>query len=328
MPTIRPEIPLPLSHGIHVLNQPSRLCCSDPSPSVPAVRMEAAATLPPLLLLILLAATAVPAPSHAWGVDGHLMVCQIAQGRLSGAAAAAVKDLLPSYAGNNLSSLCSWADDVKFRYPWSSPLHYIDTPDGLCTYRYDRDCKDEDGVEGRCVAGAINNYTSQLLAYRRSSPTEYNLTQALLFLSHFIGDIHQPLHVGFTSDKGGNTIDVHWYTRKTVLHHVWDASIIQTAEDDFYGDSVAGYIDTLKKNITGEWSEQVSSWEACGTNQTACPDIYASESVAAACDWAYKGVEEDSTLEDPYFSSRLPVVSLRLAQGGVRLAATLNRIFG
>ncbi|CAD6232463.1 unnamed protein product [Miscanthus lutarioriparius] len=227
--------------------------------------MEAAGTLPLLLILLL---AALPAPSHAWGVDGHLM------GRLSGAAAAAVKDLLPSYAGNNLSSLCSWADDVKFRYPRSPPLHYIDTPDGLCTYSYDRDCKDEDGVKGRCVAGAINNYTSQLLTYRRSSSPEYNLTQALLFLSHFIGDIHQPLHVGFTSDKGGNTIDVHWYTRKTVLHHVWDSSIIQTAEDDFYGDSVAGYIDTLKKNITqGEWSEQVSSWEACGKNQTACPDI-------------------------------------------------------
>jgi len=59
-----------------------------------------------------------------------------AQGRLSGAAAAAVRDLLPSYAGSNLSSLCSWADDVKFRYPWSSALHYIDTPDGLCTYSY------------------------------------------------------------------------------------------------------------------------------------------------------------------------------------------------
>ncbi|EES00378.1 hypothetical protein BDA96_03G091400 [Sorghum bicolor] len=288
--------------------------------------MAAAATLPLLLLLLL---PALPAPSHAWGVDGHLTVCQIAQGRLSDAAAAAVKDLLPSYAGNNLSSLCSWADDVKLRYRWSSPLHYIDTPDGLCTYSYDRDCKDEDGIKGRCVAGAINNYTSQLLTYGTSSTPEYNLTQALLFLSHFIGDIHQPLHVGFTSDRGGNTINVHWYTRKTVLHHVWDASIIQTAEDDFYGDSVAGYIDTLKKNITqGEWSEQVSSWEACDKNQTACPDKYASESITAACDWAYKGVEEDSTLEDPYFSSRLPIVNLRLAQGGVRLAATLNRIFG
>ncbi|KAF8724558.1 hypothetical protein HU200_020818 [Digitaria exilis] len=291
--------------------------------------MAAAASLPSLLLLLLAAAAALPAPSYGWGVDGHLMVCQIAQvhacaslqtpfcnllcvllkpvttgnavqGRLSDAAAAAVKDLLPSYAGNNLSSLCSWADDVKFRYHWSSPLHYIDTPDGLCTYSYDRDCKDEDGVKGRCVAGAINNYTSQLLTYGGSSAPQYNLTQALLFLSHFIGDIHQ----------------------------VWDANIIQTTEDDFYGTGVADYIDALTTNITGEWSEQVPSWEECGKNQTACPDIYASESITAACNWAYKGVDEDSTLDDAYFSSRLPVVNLRLAQGGVRLAATLNRIFG
>jgi hypothetical protein len=52
-------------------------------------------------------------------------------------ATAAVKDLLPSYAGNDLSRLCSWADVVKFRYHWSSPPHYIDTPDGLCGYSYD-----------------------------------------------------------------------------------------------------------------------------------------------------------------------------------------------
>jgi hypothetical protein len=136
------------------------------------------------------------------------MLC--VQGRLSDAAAAAVKDLLPSYAGNNLSSLCSWADNVRFRYHWASPLHYIDTPDGLCNYSYDSkhnqarrssfrvsetdahanviqsfrvslfpvssgDCKDVDGVKGRCVAGAINNYTSQLLTYGKSSATQCNL---------------------------------------------------------------------------------------------------------------------------------------------------------
>ena len=50
-----------------------------------------------------------------------------------------MEDLLPNYAKNNLSRLCSWADRVKFRYRWSSPLHYIDTPDGLCTYDYDRE---------------------------------------------------------------------------------------------------------------------------------------------------------------------------------------------
>ncbi|CAM0879132.1 unnamed protein product [Alopecurus aequalis] len=285
-----------------------------------------------ILLLLAVAVAALPAPSHGWGVDGHSMVCQIAQGRLSEAATKAVNDLLPSDAAGNLSSLCSWADHVRFRYHWSEPLHFIDTPDNLCSYDYDRDCKDQDGVKGNCVAGAINNYTTQLLTYgSSSSPSssgQYNLTEALLFLSHFIGDVHQPLHVGFSSDRGGNTIDLHWYRRKTELHHVWDVNIIDTSEKDYYDQGTAEFVDALNKNITGEWSEQVQGWEECGKNQAACPDIYASEGITAACDWAYKNVTADSTLGDEYFGTRLPVVNLRLAQGGVRLAATLNTIFG
>ncbi|KAL0326990.1 UNVERIFIED_CONTAM: Endonuclease 2 [Sesamum angustifolium] len=265
--------------------------------------------------------------AYGWGIDGHLIVCRLAQPRFSKSAADAVSQLLPAYADNDLGSLCSWADRVKFRYHWSSPLHYIDTPDNLCTYQYKRDCKDEDGIEDRCVAGAINNYTTQLLSYGNgNSASEYNLTEALLFLSHFIGDIHQPLHVGFTSDRGANTIDVRWYRRKEVLHHVWDSNIIETAEKRFYDSNVEELIGTLQKNITTVWSKQAKAWEACA--KTACPDVYASEGIKAACDWAYKGVEEGSVLDDDYFLSRVPVVNLRLAQGGVRLAATLNRIFG
>ncbi|KAH6805374.1 endonuclease 2 [Perilla frutescens var. frutescens] len=262
---------------------------------------------------------------HSWGIDGHLIICRLAQPRLSKAAADAVSQLLPADAENDLGSLCSWADRVKFRFHWSSPLHYLNTPDNLCTYQYNRDCKDEDGRKDRCVAGAINNYTTQLLSYGDSSP-RYNLTEALLFLSHFMGDIHQPLHVGFTSDKGANTIDVHWYKRKAVLHHVWDSSVIETAEERFYDAQVNELIDALQKNITTVWSDQAKAWETC--DKTSCPDVYASEGIKAACDWAYKGVHEDSVLGDDYFLSRRPVVNLRLAQGGVRLAATLNRIFG
>ncbi|KAL3636072.1 Endonuclease 2 [Castilleja foliolosa] len=268
----------------------------------------------------------IPA-AYGWGIDGHQIICKLAQPRLTKAAANAVSELLPSDAQNDLSSLCSWADRVRFRYHWSAPLHFIDTPDNLCTYQYKRDCKDEDGVQDRCVAGAINNYTTQLLSYAKTttSAPQYNLTEALLFLSHFIGDIHQPLHVGFTSDRGANMIDVHWYRRKSVLHHVWDTDIIETAEKRFYNSDVNQLIDALQHNITTVWSKQASDWEAC--NKTACPDLYASEGIKAACDWAYKGVEEDSILEDDYFLSRRPVINLRLAQGGVRLAATLNRIF-
>uniref|UniRef100_A0A804L087 Aspergillus nuclease S1 n=1 Tax=Musa acuminata subsp. malaccensis TaxID=214687 RepID=A0A804L087_MUSAM len=146
---------------------------------------------PASLFLLLLS---LPAFAYGWGVDGHAIICQIAQDRLSDPAAAAVEDLLPNYAKNNLSRLCSWADRVKFRYRWSSPLHYIDTPDGLCTYDYDRDCKDEDGVKGRCVSGGITNYTNQLLDYgNSSSESQYNLTEALLFLAHLMGDVHQVL---------------------------------------------------------------------------------------------------------------------------------------
>ncbi|KAF3431883.1 hypothetical protein FNV43_RR26619 [Rhamnella rubrinervis] len=265
---------------------------------------------------------------HGWGAEGHLTICRIAQSRLSKAAADAVEHLLPKYAENDLGSVCIWADHVKFRYHWSSALHFIDTPDNLCTYQYERDCKDEDGLKGRCVAGAINNYTAQLLTYNSaSSQAEYNLTEALLFLSHFIGDIHQPLHVGFTTDRGGNEIDVHWYTRKQNLHHVWDSNIIETAEERFYNTNVEKLVDAIQKNISTEWADQVKGWEGCSANKKACPDIYASEGIKAACNWAYKNVTENSTLEDDYFLSRLPIVNLRLAQGGVRLAATLNRIF-
>ncbi|KAG7013017.1 Endonuclease 2, partial [Cucurbita argyrosperma subsp. argyrosperma] len=199
--------------------------------------------------------------SFGWGLDGHFTICKIAQSRLSRAAADAVQRLLPEYANGELANVCIWADRIKFRYRWSSALHY-------------------------------------------------------------------PLHVGFAEDKGGNTIEVHWYTRKQNLHHIWDSNIIETAEEKFYDSSLDGLIDAIQTNITKEWTDEVEEWEKCNSKKIACTDIYASESIRAACDWAYKGVTEGATLAAQYFSTRVPVVYLRLAQGGVRLAAVLNSIFG
>ncbi|CAN6475939.1 unnamed protein product [Victoria cruziana] len=252
----------------------------------------------PFLFCSFLIIFAVVPLVNGWGRNGHFIVCRIAQGRLNQTAASAVKDLLPDFAGNDLASLCSWADEIKFRLRWSSPLHYIDTPDLQCSYAYERDCKNAAGEKGMCVAGAIRNYTAQLRSYPASSfGSQYNLTEALLFLSHFVGDIHQPLHVGFTTDRGGNTIDVDWYTWKTVLHHVWDDNIIDTAIERFYQSDVQNMIDAIAQNITEGWTSQINRWETCGYNTISCPDSYASESITAACDWAYKGVDEGSILD-------------------------------
>ncbi|KAH7426898.1 hypothetical protein KP509_10G021200 [Ceratopteris richardii] len=162
----------------------------------------------------------------------------------SDATRGAVQELLPEYAGGSLASLCSWADEVRFKYRWSSALHYIDTPDFRCNYNYDRDCHDSDDVKDRCAAGAIKNYTSQL-ASSSSSSAQYNLTEALLFLAHFVGDIHQPLHVGFTSDLGGNSINVH-----------------------------CALVDDIGQNITqGYWNNEIAEWESCPGIDLACPDM-------------------------------------------------------
>ncbi|CAL0318090.1 unnamed protein product [Lupinus luteus] len=265
--------------------------------------------------------------TQGWGEDGHAIVCKIAQGRLSDKAAEAVKKLLPKSA-EDLASKCSWADNLRVVFPWSSALHFADTPQNVCSYQHNRDCVDhKTGLKGRCVVGAITNYTNQLLDYGSDTESKYNLTQALMFLSHFMGDIHQPLHCGFTSDRGGNDIEVHWYRRKQNLHHIWDSSIIDTQLERFYDSDLGEFINAIQKNITKVWGDQVEEWENCSSSEIPCPKIYASESVEDACKYAYKDAPEGSVLEDDYFLSRLPIVNLRLAQGGVRLAATLNSIF-
>ncbi|KAG5141893.1 hypothetical protein JHK82_017588 [Glycine max] len=265
---------------------------------------------------------------HGWGDDGHVIVCKIAQARLSEAAAEAVKKLLPISAGNDLSTKCSWADHVHHIYPWASALHYANTPEALCSYKNSRDCVDyKKGIKGRCVVAAINNYTTQLLEYGSDTKSRYNLTQSLFFLSHFMGDIHQPLHCGFLSDNGGNAITVRWYKRKQNLHHIWDSTILLTEVDKFYDSDMDEFIDALQQNITKVWADQVEEWENCGDKDLPCPATYASESTIDACKWAYKDATEGSVLNDDYFLSRLPIVNMRLAQAGVRLAAILNRVF-
>lgn len=212
----------------------------------------------------------------SWGKEGHYTVCKIAESYFEEETVAAVKKLLPESAQGDLASVCSWPDEIKhhWQWRWTSPLHYVDTPDYRCNYQYCRDCHDTHKHQDRCVTGAIFNYTMQLMSGSENSRriVHYNLTEALMFLSHYIGDVHQPLHVGFLGDEGGNTITVRWYRRKTNLHHVWDNMIIESALKTYYNKSLPLMIQALQANLTHGWSNDVPSWESCQLNQTACPN--------------------------------------------------------
>ncbi|CAA7054678.1 unnamed protein product [Microthlaspi erraticum] len=262
----------------------------------------------------------------SWGDDGHYAVCKIAQGYFEEETVVAVKKLLPEYAGGELAAVCSWPDDIKKlpQWRWTGALHFADTPDFKCNYEYSRDCPKD-----VCVTGAIFNYTNQLLSASENSHSivHYNLTEALMFLSHYMGDIHQPLHEGFLGDLGGNRVKVNWYSQETNLHRVWDDMIIDSARETYYNSSLSIMIQSLQAKLKYGWSNDVPSWKSCPLNQKACPNPYASESIDLACKYAYTNATVGTTLGDYYFLSRLPVVEKRLAQDGIRLAATLNRIF-
>nr|BAA28942.1 endonuclease [Hordeum vulgare subsp. vulgare] len=275
-----------------------------------------------LLLQVLLVAAAARAPgAQAWGKEGHYMTCKIADGFLTSEALTGVKALLPSWANGELAEVCSWADSQRFRYRWSRSLHFADTP-GDCKFSYARDCHDTKGNKNVCVVGAINNYTAAL----QDSSSPFNPTESLMFLAHFVGDVHQPMHCGHVDDLGGNTIKLRWYRRKSNLHHVWDSDVITQTMKDFFDKDQDAMIESIQRNITDDWSSEEKQWETCRSKTTTCAEKYAQESAVLACD-AYEGVEQDDTLGDEYYFKALPVVQKRLAQGGLRLAAILNRIF-
>ncbi|XP_019234900.1 PREDICTED: endonuclease 4-like isoform X2 [Nicotiana attenuata] len=229
-----------------------------------------------------------------WGKEGHYVICKIAESK--------------SYSQIKLKVILQLSAPGLMRLSTTTRttagvLHYI--------------------MLIHLISCAITNIAETAMT-GMDTRTD-NLTEALMFLSHFVGDVHQPLHVGFTGDVGGNTIVVRWYRRKTNLHHVWDTMIIESALKTYYKSDLTLMIQALLRNITDEWSDDVPSWENC--KKMVCPDPYASESVRLACKFAYRNATPGSTLGDDYFLSRLPVVEKRLAQSGIRLAEVLNRIF-
>lgn len=139
---------------------------------------------------------------------GHEIVATIAQIHLHPSAAARLCDILPAYADCHLAPVASWADRVRMYMHWSGPLHYVnglgDHPPEHCVFG-------EEGWAGgpqQNVLSAIRNTTMWL------ENGNDGAEEALKFLIHFVGDLHQPLHLS-GRDKGGNGMKVRFDGRIT-----------------------------------------------------------------------------------------------------------------
>lgn len=247
-----------------------------------------------VVLFVTLAACA------GWGREGHIIIGEVAWRMLPVDAQDRCRALLD---GQSLAEVGPWADTVRDepKYKWTAPLHYMNLPRDADVVCPQRDC-----VGGRCVLGAILRFGHELQDVSRPATER---AEALRFLVHFVEDVHQPLHVSYAEDRGGNDVFVTFLGRRTNLHDVWDTRLIQQA-----GLSDEQYADTLYREIT---PEQAKAWAA------ALPEQWANESWSLARRCAYV-IPDDHVLGADYVKRCRPVVDQRLMMASVRLAIELQ----
>lgn len=248
------------------------------------------------LALLVLAPLLSPAPAAAWGPIGHRVVGRVAEGHLTPAARQAVAELI---APDSLAEVAVWADWIRSDPAWAHAYtwHFISIDDDETLETAERNPAG-DVLEAMERFEAILRDREAPIAERRN---------ALRFLVHFVGDVHQPLHVGRRADRGGNEIVVLWLGEAVDLHDVWDWEMIDAQRLSF--SEYAEFLDPATP-------EEVAAWQAAGYRDWIAESFALREQVYEI---------GDRRLGFEYQFRILPVVEHRLRQAGVRLAGVLNR---
>jgi hypothetical protein len=242
----------------------------------------------------------------AWGVTGHRVVAEIAQRHLTQKSLAAISQIIGS---EKLAYWSNWPDFIKSdtTHQWdsTSKWHYVDLPGNTPKPAFETELKALDGA----------NLYSQVLKLStvlkdKTKPLSER-RDALAFIIHLIGDLHQPLHVGRDEDQGGNKITVYWFDKKTNLHSVWDASLV-----DFQQYSYTEYADLLSLRYKNQMEKvkktKILDWFY--ESHVLSDKIYALSPNEAKLSYQYNYIFQDD-------------LNLQLYKGGIRLAKILNEIF-
>lgn len=278
--------------------------------------------------------------AYAWGANGHRIVAKIGEDRLSPKAHAAVRAL----AGNeSLALLSTWPDFIRSEPNWdcAKPWHYLTVEDGqpfeegMAKAGYtSKPCKrdlfvslgmPDNIVEAidyfAAIVGGDQEKTSaftQLITEHGVAPYRGSVRlTALAFLVHFVGDLHQPLHVGRGDDRGGNSITTQWFGDLTRLHALWDTELIEHEQLSY-----TEFAEFLEQTFIDKEPVQY------GTG----PATWAQESVSYREQVYDIGDKRDpaanlANLSWEYAAKQNALLKLRLYQGGRRLAQLLNKIF-
>jgi hypothetical protein len=254
------------------------------------------------LFLITLAACVLHCPRvFAWGCDGHQTVALIAKQNLNSHALAMVNQILTNnpidpglnrfcqpVATDPMADAATWADDYRKLHADTGGWHFIDIPRGAAKGAYTCDPK------ASCITLAL---AAEMKVLQTPGSTPEDQANALRFIIHFAGDIHQPLHCTTNNDRGGNCVPVTFFGKVPTetdpiaqsyapnLHGVWDVQLVEKVEN---GQTVAQFADAL----IAKYKSRFTSWQAAGINFD---------------DWAWASHQDAETKSYGKLNKRIPI---------------------
>jgi hypothetical protein len=234
-----------------------------------------------------------------WGPTGHRVTGMIAEKYLNKKAKREIERILN---GQSLAIASTWMDEIRSdsSYDYTSDWHWVTIPDGQ---GYEQTVKNKNGDVIQTIERIIKELKSRKLNPKQEA-------ENLKMLVHLIGDIHQPLHVGRGTDRGGNNIKVMWFRVDSNLHRIWDSDMID--------DTKLSYTE-LAQSLDEPTESQLQQWKKSTVMDWANESIELRNNV-----YSYKGEK----LGYEYSYRNFHHVRKRLLQAGIRLASVLNEIYG
>ena len=236
-----------------------------------------------------------PINSFSWGKKGHALVAEVAFKYLDKNTKKLVKKYLD---GMSIEDAANWMDVIKKDKSFDKlkPLHYVNFEKG-------------EVVEEHCcdnIISALNACIANLKNHQNLSDKE--IKSNLLYLFHLIGDLHQPLHIGYGSDKGGNNFQVNFNEKGTNLHSLYDSKIIE-------------YKNLKLKQCLKERTYSKTELE----NIQKIDVVNWSINSRLNLDTIYN--LENHKITEEYVSANLPIIKSQIHLAGIRLAGVLQQVF-
>lgn len=253
--------------------------------------------------------------SLGWGNVGHRASGLIADAHLTPQAKMAVNQLLGQ---QSLADVANWADTIKSgnTYQATHWYHFEKITDGFSYLKNLQSMPKEQ----RALGGVVQVILVCQEILRSPTATKWDKADALKFITHFIGDIHQPLHTGRPQDSGATKIQVTWFGTAMSLHGVWDYGMIET-----------GHQDIIRPGMTLEQASLAyAQYLANGAQrarivyQQTSLETWLNESIKLRAQTYDQLYNKD---QNRYQALNLPYLDARVLYSGLRLADTLNQIF-